>query len=277
MLAGQIVAVRWVVAVGTVGPWVCRTATYWFWPHRKQKQKQKVPVQTIGWHQSTFPPAHVGGPQISIACLIKESVYIQCASATCPRRCCCYNFRGRSVRYEPAGTMLRVVSRTYCASVDCACVCAFCMTVLTRHPLQDRAEQLASRYARGSTHLHCAANQRQPEIMKPQVQCFGCRQLPACGLVAVHNEGTLQPSMHCSATPSHHTGGERKCQISRGVCTLPIAKTPTGEAYELDLHLPFRHFLHTCVYAHQCSQTRACDSARQPPSPTANMWQAELG
>ena len=51
----------------------------------------------------------------------------------------------------------------------------------------------------------------------------------------------------CSATPSHHTGGERKCQISRGVCTLPIAKTPTGEAYELDLHLPFQHFLHMCV------------------------------
>lgn len=36
---------------------------------------------------------------------------------------------------------------------------------------------------------------------------------------------------------------ERKCQALRGVCTLPIAKTPTGEAYELDLHLPFQHFL----------------------------------
>ena len=184
---------------------MCRTATYWFWPHQKQNRNRKYRSKRLDGARATYPPAHVGGSQISIACRVKESVYIQCASATCPQRCCCYNFRGRSVRYEPAGTMLRVVSRTYCASVDCACVCAFCMTVLTRHPLQDRAEQLASRYARGSTHLHCAANQRQPEIMKPQVQCFGCRQLPACDLVAVnvHNEGTLQPSMQCHTEPSH--------------------------------------------------------------------------
>ena len=135
LVAGQIVAVRWVVAVGTVGPWVCRTATYWFWPHQKQNRNRKYRSKRLDGARATYPPAHVGGSQISIACRVKESVYIQCASATCPQRCCCYNFRGRSVRYEPAGTMLRVVSRTYCASVDCACVCAFCMTVFDASPL----------------------------------------------------------------------------------------------------------------------------------------------
>ena len=59
----------------------------------------------------------------------------------------------------------------------------------------------------------------------------------------------LLPSTLCHTEPSHWLLqiDERKCQALRGVCTLPIAKTPTGEAYELDLHLPFQHFLHMCV------------------------------